>query len=771
MFSKIKEDTCFRIGEKYYIRVLSIDEKTEDLVKLSCMFIDVVNNTFCSKGIILKSMRGIHEVEPKTFLDYMIRCHKLKQSGGYTEIVYARRRKTNLLPVLLTILFCFLPSTTLFAQQDTVKRLKEVSIVSTYRTTTAEQGSLVDHKKLEDQNTGQEPCFVLNQFPSVFSYGDNGAEHGYAYMRVRGMDQTRINVTLDGMPWNEAEDFGCYFANQPDLMSSLHSLKLERGASVSSNGTAAYAGNISLESVDLKRDTDSYIYLGYGSFGSHKTGLVYNMGLKNNWGLHIKLTSSGTEGYKYHSSNKSEAATMKLGYFFNENHSIDFLSMNGWHKNGQGYQGVTMDELMIDPRTNGCSPYDDDNWVMSIDKIQYKGIFGSKFMLLGSVYYMYQDGGYRFDLDNYMLRMIDPTWTYTGMVYNYGLTQHMIGGNVVGRLFLGHFESDLGINAYNFRRRHYLDTTKYCRNLTALDFYDNSGYKNDLNAFLKVKYENTGFKVYGNIQYRYVDFSYLDRIDPTLSFNPGDSTTWTFLNYEAGIEYSFKEGQKFYSRFSKTGREPMRSDMFGGNEWFLGTLATKTPEIAHDLELGYDLKTDRVIGNINLYYTWFKDELVLNGLFGTNGLPAHENAESSYRFGLEFSGEWRVSDRISLINNSSLSRNIVKTKVYGTKNHTFTPSYTVNQDIEYSLHKHYKFGLGLRFRDGLYVDIMNTYKLPSALTLNAYIKAEYENWDLGVRVGNITNERTYSSAVLGATELLYLLDVPFNVMFSVKYKF
>jgi outer membrane receptor protein involved in Fe transport len=95
----------------------------------------------------------------------------------------------------------------------------------------------------------------------------------------------------------------------------------------------------------------------------------------------------------------------------------------------------------------------------------------------------------------------------------------------------------------------------------------------------------------------------------------------------------------------------------------------------------------------------------------------------------------------------------------------------VNQDIEYSLPKHYKFGLGLRFRDGLYVDMMNTYKLPSALTLNAYIKADYGNWDLAVRVGNITNERTYSNAVLGATELLYLLDVPFNVMFSVKYKF
>ena len=125
---------------------------------------------------------------------------------------------------------------------------------------------------------------------------------------------------------------------------------------------------------------------------------------------------------------------------------------------------------------------------------------------------------------------------------------------------------------------------------------------------------------------------------------------------------------------------------------------------------------------------------------------------------------------MNLINNSSFSRNIVKTEAYGVKNHTFTPGITINQDIEYSISK-YKFGLGLRYRSELYVDMWNDYKLPSALTLNAYIKAEYESWDLSLRVGNITNERTYSSAVIGASELLYLIDVPFNVMASVKYKF
>ena len=770
MIENIKEDACFRLGEKYMFRVLSVDERTESSISVSCIFLDVVKNTLTTRRIILRDTTNFYSVEQKDFLDYMMKSHKLSQmdSGRHEEIIVPKRTRkiSRAISVLSLVLILF--NTLPLNAQDTVHRLKEVSIVSSYRVS-SEQGSLIDIKKLESENTGQEPCFVLSQLPSVFSYGDNGSEFGYAYMRVRGMDQTRINVTLDGMPWNEAEDFGCYFANQPDLMSSLHSLKLERGSSVSGNGTAAYAGNISLESVNLRTDTTSYLYLGYGSFNSHKTGLVYNMGVKNNWGLHLKLTSSGTDGYKYNSSNKSESATMKLGYFFNENHSIDFLTMNGWHKNGQGYEGVTLGELALDPRTNGNSPYDDDNWVMSIDKVQYRGIFGSRFMLVGSLYYMYQDGGYRFDLDNYMWRMIDPTWATTGMVYNYGLTQHMLGANLIGKLFLGKTEIDFGTNAYQFQRRHYLDTTEFCRNLGPSDFYDNLGRKRDFNAFGKVKYENSGVKVFGNLQYRYVDFSYTDAINSSLSFNPGDSTVWNFLNYEVGIEYTISS-QKIYARFSKTGREPMRSDMFGGNEWFSGSLATTTPEIAHDLEIGADIKLPKFTGNFNMFYMYFDNELVLNGLFGTNGLPAHENAESSYRLGLEFSGVYKLGKHVSLINNSSFSRNIVKTEAYGVKNHTFTPGITINQDIEYSISK-YKFGLGLRYRSELYVDMWNDYKLPSALTLNAYIKAEYESWDLSLRVGNITNERTYSSAVIGASELLYLIDVPFNVMASVKYKF
>ena len=152
--------------------------------------------------------------------------------------------------VILTFALALI-SASAFSQNDTTnaKTLKEVSIVSSYRVK-SDNGSLVTSKKMKEENNGKEPCFIFAKMPSIFAYGDNGSEFGYGYMRIRGLDQTHTNVTLDGMPWNEAEDFGCYFANSPDLMSSMHSIKVERGASVAGNGTAAFAGNISLESVD-----------------------------------------------------------------------------------------------------------------------------------------------------------------------------------------------------------------------------------------------------------------------------------------------------------------------------------------------------------------------------------------------------------------------------------------------------------------------------------------------------------------------------------------
>lgn len=666
--------------------------------------------------------------------------------------------------VVLAVLF----TAHVYPQNDSVKSnvLNEVTIVSTYRVK-SDNGSLLKTEELEKENTGKEPCFVFSKMPSVFAYGDNGSEFGYGYMRIRGLDQTRINVTLDGMPWNEAEDFGCYFANSPDLMSSMHSIKVERGASVSGNGTAAYGGNVSLESANLKTDTNSSLYLGYGSFNSRKISAVYNMGIKKGWGLHIKATTSGTDGYKYHSYNNSHAITLKTGYFFNERHSIEFLTMNGFHKNGQGYEGVSEDELGTDRRINGCSVYDIDLWKQTVDKIQYNGVF-ENFVLNASVYYSMQDGWYNFDLDNYMRRMVDKNADTTNSVYTYGLTHQFYGANIVGKYYIGKFMLNGGLNAYRFDRRHYLHQNS--TNVSPAEYYDNNGRKNDMNAFFKVKYEDEIMCAFGNIQYRYVDFAYTDNADGSKSFaKEAYGTYWNFINYDFGLDFNVRN-DKLYFRYANVGREPMRSDMFGGNEWFPDTVLTNTPETVRNIEAGYEFSREKFKSTVDVFYMHFNDELVLNGSFSTNGLPLHENVDDSYKFGLEFAGTYRFDNGIALINSTSVSKNIMYND-YKYVAHTYSPNFLVNQDVEYTVGR-YRFGTGISYRSKMYIDLSNEHSIDGAISLNVFAMADFGKLTCSVRMNNVTNNENFCGAVIGAeNKMMYLVDVPFNAWFDIRYNF
>ena len=153
---------------------------------------------------------------------------------------------------ILYLFIALFMSITMYAETyetpvDSAINLSEVTVSSLYRNS-VNVGYLIDNKTLISENYGQEPSHLFSSMPNIFSMNDNGTNFGYGYFRIRGLDQTRINVTLDGMPWNESEDYGTYFANSPDLMSSLHSIKVERGTSSTNNGTASSGGSINMES-------------------------------------------------------------------------------------------------------------------------------------------------------------------------------------------------------------------------------------------------------------------------------------------------------------------------------------------------------------------------------------------------------------------------------------------------------------------------------------------------------------------------------------------
>jgi len=167
---------------------------------------------------------------------------------------------------LLWIMCAMLVGMSAYASEtnDTIinKSLDEFTVTSFYRSSTPILGSTLNSQSLISANYGQEPSWLLASMPSIFAFSDNGTDFGYGYFRIRGLDQTRINVTLDGMPWNEAEDFGCYFANSPDILADAGSVEVGRGTSTYNPGTASYGGSVNINSVDLKKNTESYAMFG-----------------------------------------------------------------------------------------------------------------------------------------------------------------------------------------------------------------------------------------------------------------------------------------------------------------------------------------------------------------------------------------------------------------------------------------------------------------------------------------------------------------------------
>ena len=661
--------------------------------------------------------------------------------------------------IILFLVSCAIPC---FAQTDSLSyTIEEVNIISFFNGSETNTSKFTK-EQLISNNYGQEPANLFAKNPSIIALNDNGTEFGYGYFRIRGLDQTRINVMLDGCPWNEAEDFGSYFANSPDLMSSMENIIVNRGTSSNNNGIAGSAGSINLKSINIWHDNDSYVHLGGGSYNSFKSSIVYNMTPKNGWGLHIKATHQQADGYRNHGFNDSKAFTVKTGYKFNNNHSIDLLSMNGYHKNGQGWIGNTLEELAINPKANGCTSAEDDNWRMSMNRLQYKGKLTSNFILTSSLYYQYQTGSYRFDLDNYMTKMVgegDPT----GIIYDYGLTHNLYGANVIGKAYFTNNSLTVGVNGYSYNRRHY--SADKSVNMPINEYYNNTGYKNDFNTFAVLTYNPiNNLTIGGNIQYRFVNFDYKDNLNNNVSYNPEDyNTVWNFVNWGLNINYNPNNNTLLYAKYNRVNREPTRSDMFGGNECFPGEINTITPEISNDLELGITYKNNKVNVNLNSYYMWFKNELILNGELGMNGLPCHENAKQSFRTGIEGSLGWNIWNNLHFDFNGSYSYNRVLSNTFNKNNHILTPNITLDSDLSWKANN-WKIGTNINYRSSMYIDMENNYSIPELFTLNIYGSVLFKNIELSARVNNVTNRTNYCTGMLGANnQTLYIRNAPINI--------
>jgi iron complex outermembrane recepter protein len=672
--------------------------------------------------------------------------------------------------ILLIWIPCLTVSLIVRAQEkkDTTQLLSEVKntsrslseVVVTYQ---ANQHTPVTYqnlnmKVLEQKNTGQEPSFLLSETPSITVYSDAGNQQGYSYYRLRGMDQTRVNTTLDGMPLNEPEDQGAYFSNYPDILNSVSRIQIQRGVGTSKNGAASYAGSVELFSPDLRDSTYGAIGAGYGSYNSYRIFGEYNTGVKNHKALYVRASDVSTDGYKYNAFNHSQSVFISGGLFYDKS-TWKLNVMAGHQQNGMAWLGVADTLIAKDPRSNADTKAEKDHFFQGL--VQLENIFrlSEHSTISSSVYYTFLKGGYGFDGNNYIGLPSD------GDLFHYNFLSHFPGLYTNYTLSYDHVKWTTGVHGSLYQREH--------RGVDDVQgqLYDNTGYKKEISAFTKVEYSpgSSGrFNLFADLQYRAASFDYKGDV-------PFEKMKWNFFNPKAGVSFLLSHPVTLYYTIGKTSREPTRNDIFGGNDNLTADSTGKAiiynrdAETVVDQELGLRFSHKQLAFSVNGYYMSFQHEIVLNGQVGPNGLLLTNEVKSSYRTGVELSASYRLG-ALLFTNNSSFNHSRIKEQST-TFSPVLTPNWIVFQEVAYE-HKNFLVAVSGRYQSSSYIDFANDADIKGYWLMNGRVAYNMKHYTLSFFVNNITSAKYFNNAYVdydGTKK--YSIQAPGNIYFAIKYSF
>lgn len=655
-------------------------------------------------------------------------------------------------------LFAIFISTSAFCQTDTTKKtsvLKEVVIISSpYQAMTQMPLSFSTMKKNDFSKSGygQEASQILQQLPGISSFTDNGTGIGYSYLRLRGIDQNRLNITINGLPLNEPEDEGVYFSNFPDLLSSVSSIQIQRGVGLSKNGVAGFAGNIDFNSFQ-KADTEFMTGFDIGSYNTERLYIQQQVGNEKN-NFFYRLSGLHTDGYKYHSGNSSASGLFQWQYH-KKNNELKYVLVTGKNKNGLAWLGVRDSLIKADPKINANTNNEKGNFFQLLQQINYKKQLSTRQSLNLSGFYNYTNGDYSFDLMNFLgypsngvLIDYKTHSSFTGVQSNYSYASSSISFS-------------MGIYGSLYKKTHI-----GLQSPGSAQLYTNYGKKNEASAFTKFMYHSGNWFAFADLQYRTTAFSYHGNV-ALKDFH------WSFLNPLAGITWRFQLHSYIYYSIGKIQREPGRNDIFLGND-NLGKDSAGNPVFA-DLhsennfsqEIGWRYEKQKLQISVNIYRMWLKNEISLNGQIGPTGLPLHSNVAKSIRQGIEI--EWRYKkDHWSFYQSFSFAPHKVKEDDVNSLP-VLTPRILFNNEISYSIKK-LQFILQNRYQSKSYIDFADKYKLPSYYLFNLIAIYSYKHFSFSSRIMNISSQKIYTDGQLNLYGVpVYHVQSPAMFMFGITY--
>jgi len=531
--------------------------------------------------------------------------------------------------------------------------------------------SEVQTKALKERNLGQDLPILLNFLPGVVTTSDAGAGIGYTGIRVRGSDASRVNVTINGIPYNDSESQGTFWVNLPDFTSSVESIQLNRGVGTSTNGAGAFGASLNLSTQGISNQAFGEISSSVGSFGTLKNTVKFSTGLLND---HFELSGRvGTivsDGYIDRASSDLKSYFFQ-GLFKDENTLIKALTFGGKEITYQSWYGVDPGTLAADRQYNPAGIIMDDSGAISgyydnqVDNYQqdhfqfhwtqqYSNLWSSNLGLNytnGRGYYEEYNNGDGFD---YL--QLNPV-TVGGETINstHNITRKWLDNDFYVATFSVNYDDDrtnavLGGSYSNYSGAHFgnLIWAQYSSNAAPNHrFYESDATKKDFNIYAKITHQiGTDWTVYADLQHRNINYSTEGTVKGPAPISIDDNLS--FFNPKAGITYQASEASRLYISYAKAQREPNRSDYENGNP---------KPETLNDYEAGWRYKKEKIQLQANVYFMDYKDQLVLTGALDEVGEAIRTNSGDSYRLGLEIEAAIRVADQWVWQPNLALSSN------------------------------------------------------------------------------------------------------------------
>jgi len=580
--------------------------------------------------------------------------------------------------------------------------------------------SNLDKEDLESRNLGQDIPVMLNYLPSVVSTTDAGAGVGYTSIRVRGSDATRINVTLNGIPYNDSESQGTFWVNMPDFTSSIQSLQLQRGVGTSSNGSGAFGASLNMLTDDVSETAYGEIGNTVGSFNTHKHNVKFSTGLlSNHFELAGRLSTIKSDGYIDRASSDLKSYFLQ-GAFKNKNTLLKVLTFGGVQETYQAWNGLEDPEKLENDRTfNSAGMYTDrngeiqfyehevDNYKQDHYQMLWNQRFNNYWSSNVSVNYTRGFGyfeQYKEDqsFSTYGLNPIGmggDTINSTDLIRRRYLDNHFYAANADVNYKKDNLEVNAGAFYSSYTGDHYGEIlwARYASDSETGDrYYDGDANKSEFTVFSKATYSfGDAWTLFGDLQGRFINYKTSGITSDLVEMVMDED--YSFFNPKAGVTYKLNPSNQFYFSYGKAHREPSRTD-FREN--------ITTAEKLDDFELGWRFTSKNTKVSTNLYYMDYKDQLVLSGEMSDTGRPLRTSSGNSYRFGLEIDAEVQIMPTLKIRPNIALSSNKNRDFVtsidgelrnLGKTNISFSPSVIAANMLEYTPVKNFQISLLSKF--------------------------------------------------------------------------